>query len=164
MKALRASVSIIAICITLSSCTTFFGNAGGPCGDRPVACFLAGAGIVAAIAYIGFYADDYGNSNAGSDGGGNYASDARLKRDVVFAGTLENGIKLYTFRYWNDDRVFSSVMAQDLLADPRFRHSVHRDASGYYIVDLAAIGLGVTGDAKQLHEASSSALKQAKPR
>jgi hypothetical protein len=157
-KLFRASAAAIAISLTLANCTTF-GNADGPCGDRPVACLLAGAGVIAAVAYIGFHGD-YGGGNAGS-GSGYSASDARLKRDVTYVATLQNGIKAYSFRYWNDERRFVGVMAQDLVADPRFRHAVKTDASGYYVVDLGALGLGVEGDAGQFEAASRKALNSA---
>src|SRR5688572_31413607 len=99
-KLFRVSAAAIAVSLSLTNCTSF-GNADNPCADRPVACLLAGAGVIAAVAYIGFYSD-YGDDNAGSGSG--YASDARLKRDIAYAATLENGIKLYGFRYWNDER------------------------------------------------------------
>ena len=158
-KLFRASAAAVAVSLTLANCTTF-GNADGPCGDRPMACLLAGAGVIAAVAYIGFYSDDYGDGNAGS-GSGYSASDARLKRDITYVATLQNGIKVYSFHYRNDERRFVGVMAQDLVADPRFRHAVKTDVSGYYVVDLSALGLGITGDAEQFHAASRNALAPA---
>jgi hypothetical protein len=162
LKPLRASVSAIAISLTLANCTTI-GNANNPCGDRIWACVIAGAGVLAAIIYIGFYSDyEDGGSGPGSPG---YVapSDARLKKDIRPAGILPNGIKLYSFRYWNDERLFVGVLAQDLLADARFRHAVKTDANGYYVVDLKAIGLGIDGDAAQLLAAGQAALKAATP-
>ena len=157
-KLFRASAAAIAVSLTLANCTTF-GNADGPCGDRPVACLLAGAGVIAAVAYIGFH-EDFGGDNAGS-GSGYSASDARLKRDVAYVTTLENGIRLYSFRYRNDERRFVGVMAQDLLTDARFRDAVKTDTSGYYVVDLEALGLGIVGDAEQFQAASREALGSA---
>ena len=89
--------------------------------------------------------------------------DLRLKRDVCPTGTLPNGLQLYSFRYWNDDRTFVSVMAQDLLEDERFGHAVIEDASGYYKVDLAALGLEVAGSRQQFRDAGRKALADAKP-
>ena len=90
-------------------------------------------------------------------------SDARLKRDIEQAGTLPNGLKLYSFRYWNDDRIFVSVMAQDLFEDERYRHAVSEDASGYYMVDLKALGLDVAGSRKQFLAAGQKAAAEATP-
>jgi hypothetical protein len=67
----------------------------------------------------------------------------RLKRDIEPAGILANGVHVYSFRYWNDDRVFIGPMAQELLADERFRHAVSQGAEGYYRVDFGALGLEV---------------------
>ena len=70
---------------------------------------------------------------------------------------------MYAFRYWNDDRTFASVMAQDLLEDERFRHAVIEDESGYYKVDLEALGLEVVGSRSQLIDAGQRALVEAAP-
>ena len=90
-------------------------------------------------------------------------SDARLKRDIEQVDTLPNGLKLYSFRYWNDDRIFVSVMAQDLIEDSRFRHAVTQDESGYYTVDLAALGLDVAGSREALLAAGRKAAAVAIP-
>jgi hypothetical protein len=91
------------------------------------------------------------------------ASDLRLKQDVRPVETLPDGLQLYSFRYWNDDRTFVSVMAQDLLEDERFRHAVSQDKSGYYVVDLAPLGLDVVGSREQFFEAGQHALDSAEP-
>lgn len=85
-------------------------------------------------------------------------SDSRLKRDIHHLETLPNGIRLHTFRYWNDSRVFVGVLAQELLQDARYRHAVHQSDKGYYTVDLAALGLRMDGEATQYLEASEAAL------
>ncbi len=85
-------------------------------------------------------------------------SDERLKRDIAPVDTLPNGIRLYSFRYWNDDRVFVGVMAQDLLQEERFRHAVVADESGYYRVNFSSLGLGIAGDAVQFIEAGEAAV------
>jgi len=46
-------------------------------------------------------------------------SDIRLKRDIEHLVTLENGIKVYAFKYLWEDTIRVGVMAQDLLRDPR---------------------------------------------
>ena len=76
---------------------------------------------------------------------------------------LPNGLQLYSFRYWNDDRTFVSVMAQDLLEDERLRHSVIEDESGYYMVDLEVLGLDVIGSRSQFFEAGQRAVAEAEP-
>ncbi|MFW2391079.1 MAG: tail fiber domain-containing protein, partial [Methyloceanibacter sp.] len=68
-------------------------------------------------------------------------SDARLKTDVTLVATLENGIRLYSFRYlWSDAR-YIGVMAQDLLNDPALRNAVTQEPNGFYVVDYARLGL-----------------------
>jgi hypothetical protein len=90
-------------------------------------------------------------------------SDLRLKQDVCPVEILPNGLQLYSFRYWNDDRTFIGVMAQDLLKDERFRHAVSEGGNGYYAVDLAALGLDVVGSREEFFEASQRALDGAEP-
>jgi hypothetical protein len=90
-------------------------------------------------------------------------SDLRLKQDICPVETLPNGLQLYSFRYWNDDRTFIGVMAQDLLKDKRFRHAVSQGKSGYYSVDLAALGLDVVGSREEFFEAGQRALDGAEP-
>ena len=73
-----------------------------------------------------------------------WVSDCRLKQDVQLVDVLENGLRLYAYKYLGDDRAFVGVVAQDLLADDRFGHAVvERD--GYLAVDYAALGLTVIG-------------------
>lgn len=90
-------------------------------------------------------------------------SDARLKRDIEEVDTLPNGLKLYSFRYWNDERIFVSVMAQDLMEDARFRDAVIQHESGYYMVDLQALGLDVAGSREELLAAGWKAAAEANP-
>ncbi len=68
-------------------------------------------------------------------------SDARLKRDIAHVTTLENGIRLYSFRYLWEDTLRVGVMAQDLLADQAARDAVSVHSSGYYMVDYGRLGL-----------------------
>ena len=64
-------------------------------------------------------------------------SDRRLKRDIVRAGTLRNGLPLYTFRYsWSAMR-FVGVMADEVEQVLPGAVSVH--ASGYKMVDYGQI-------------------------
>jgi len=70
-------------------------------------------------------------------------SDARLKRDIHHVATLEDGFRVYSFRYLWDDAVHVGVMAQDLLENETWRPAVS-DAEGYYTVDYGLLGLRMT--------------------
>ena len=70
-----------------------------------------------------------------------FASDRRLKRDIMHIATLETGIKLYRFKYFWDDQVHVGVMAQDLLGDEAFQHAVVMTQNGYYAVNYETLGL-----------------------
>ena len=69
---------------------------------------------------------------------GVFASDRRLKADIVKVGMLTGDIPLYRFRYIWGDEVFVGVMAQDLLAVRP--DAVATMSNGYYAVDYAALG------------------------
>ena len=125
------------------------------CSRNTALCVIGGVLVVALV--VGAVA------GASSDNGGGLYSDLRLKQDIRPVETLPNGLKLYSFRYWNDDRTFVSVMAQDLLEDERFSHAVIEDESGYYMVDLGALGLDVTGSRSQFFEAGLNAVVEAEP-
>jgi hypothetical protein len=88
-----------------------------------------------------------------------YVSDRRLKTVIELVDVLENGLRLYAYRYRGDERLFVGVMAQDLLADRCFSHAVvERD--GYLAVDYAALGLSVIGAAEMI-QAGGRALRLA---
>jgi hypothetical protein len=152
-----ASVSALVLSFALADCA----NVNNVCGDKIWACAIAGVAVLAAVIYVAGEDYDDGGSGDGGGGPGYSASDMRLKRDIHPAGTLANGVHVYSFRYWNDDRQFVGVMAQDLLQDPRFRDAVATDANGYYMVDLKALHLSVAGDAGAFlaagHAASAAA-------
>ncbi len=106
------------------------------CEANPSVCaavaFLIVGGIIAA--------HNGGSSGSSSSGGGNgggagNASDMRLKTDIHPVRTLDNGLKLYAFRYVGQQDGFVGVMAEDLLQDPRYRHAVWRGEDGYLRVD-----------------------------
>jgi hypothetical protein len=67
-------------------------------------------------------------------------SDRRLKHDITPAGTLPNGLKLYSWRYLGGSHRFTGVMAQDLLADARFAGAVAVDTDGLMRVDYGQLG------------------------
>ena len=73
-----------------------------------------------------------------------FGSDIRLKRDIRHLATLDNGIKIYRFRYLWSDETHVGVMAQDLLADPAFSDAVVTMRSGFYGVVYAKLGLRMT--------------------
>jgi hypothetical protein len=127
----------------------------GFCRRNTGLCVVAGIIVVAAVAAVVIEGAALAEINS--------ASDIRLKRNVVPVATLPNGLQLYSFRYWNDDRTFVGVLAQDLLADGRFRHAVSTSENGYYLVNLGALGLGVTGSSEEFFEASQRAIVEAEP-
>lgn len=72
-------------------------------------------------------------------------SDIRLKRDIKFLKELNNGIKVYSFKYISshssDNTSYVGVMAQDLL-----KHTMHKDSvrlidGKYYRVNYRSLGL-----------------------
>ncbi len=66
-------------------------------------------------------------------------SDIRLKRNVKLVNNLENGIKIYKFKYLWSNTEYVGVMAQDiLLTHPT---SVLTDKLGFYRVDYNSLGL-----------------------
>jgi hypothetical protein len=67
-------------------------------------------------------------------------SDARLKRDIVLVGRLDDGLGLYSYRYLWSDTVYVGVMAQEVAL-------IHPDAvvrgplDDYLRVDYSRLGL-----------------------
>ena len=68
-------------------------------------------------------------------------SDQRLKREIVYLATLNNGIRIYSFKYLSGDDIHVGVMAQDLLGMPEFKDAVVLGTNGYYTVNYQALGL-----------------------
>jgi len=68
-------------------------------------------------------------------------SDQRLKREIVYLVTLNNGIRIYSFKYLSGDDIHVGVMAQDLLGMPEFKDAVVLGTNGYYTVNYQALGL-----------------------
>jgi outer membrane immunogenic protein len=95
----------------------------------------------------GGYIGGHGGGAWGNDTDASYAftptiiiSDARLKRDVVLVGRLDDGLGLYRFRYLWSDTVYVGVMAQEVA----LRHPdavVHSPSDGYLRVDYGRLGL-----------------------
>ena len=71
----------------------------------------------------------------------NQISDQRLKREIVYLATLNNGIRIYSFKYLSGDDIHVGVMAQDLLGMPEFKDAVVLGTNGYYTVNYQALGL-----------------------
>lgn len=87
-------------------------------------------------------------------------SDERLKTDVQYYRTLDNGLKVYGYRYKGDDRVFLGVMAKDLLKDRKFAHAVSKGKDGYYRVDYSKLGVKIAnGDT--MRQAGEAAARRA---
>ncbi|OOY33880.1 tail fiber domain-containing protein [Solemya velum gill symbiont] len=68
-------------------------------------------------------------------------SDIRLKQDVEQIATLDNGLKLYSFKYLWDDTTYVGVMAQDLLQQAGYRDTVTTGNNGFYAVYYSRLGL-----------------------
>lgn len=68
-------------------------------------------------------------------------SDKRLKRSIRLLTKLQNGIKIYAFKYLWSDEVYVGVMAQDLLKNPIWKDAVITKANGFYAVNYAKLGL-----------------------
>jgi hypothetical protein len=68
-------------------------------------------------------------------------SDYRLKRDITLLTQLDNGIKLYSFRYLWSDETYVGVMAQDLLQDSAYKNAVVLMDTNFYAVNYQRLGL-----------------------
>src|SRR5690606_10157049 len=128
--------------VALSGCATTGSTryASGPteyCREHPEICILIGAAVVGGVVLVAASAHD--------DPAPVVVSDTRLKTDLRYVQTLPSGVKLYSYRYRGSDQVFVGALAQDLLADARFRGSVTLLPSGFYAVDYGALGLKIIG-------------------
>jgi len=70
---------------------------------------------------------------------GFFLSDVRVKRDIMPIAKLENGLRLYRYRYAWSDTLYVGVLAQEVLEVAP--HAVSRGADGYLRVDYARLGL-----------------------
>jgi hypothetical protein len=71
-------------------------------------------------------------------------SDIRLKHDVHQLAVLENGLKIYSFKYKFRDGDYVGVMAQDLLAHPEWSKAVVQREDGHYLVNYESLGIRMT--------------------
>lgn len=119
---------VLAAGFALAGCTTVSDY----CSENPLMCVLAAKAVVGGVVLVVANSEDPVPE-----------SDIRLKHDIDYLMTLDNGLKLYSFAYLGDEQTFVGVMAQDLLADPRYASAVSIDAQGFYRVDYNALGLGL---------------------
>ena len=70
-------------------------------------------------------------------GRGAHASDIRLKDDINYLFTMDNGVPIYTFKYkWSDD-VNIGTMAQDI--EDMIPEAVSINSNGYKMVDYSKV-------------------------
>ena len=69
------------------------------------------------------------------------ASDRRVKSDITQVGTLENGIKIYSFKFLWEDQIRVGVIAQDLLERADSKGAVLTLSNGLLGVDYTSLGL-----------------------
>ena len=104
-----------ALAATVSLSLVGCANTGDFCGNQPWACGAIAIGAVAAVIFAtGIFE---GPPDAPDPPEFPMISDSRLKTDIRPEGELANGVRVYSFRYWNDERRFIGVVAQDLLAE-----------------------------------------------
>ena len=70
---------------------------------------------------------------------GFFLSDVRAKRDITPIAKLENGLRLYRYRYAWSDTLYVGVLAQEVLEVAP--NAVSRGADGYLRVNYARLGL-----------------------
>ena len=83
-------------------------------------------------------------TKVGGEGKSPPISDIRFKRDIQLLTTLENGMKIYSFRYHWSEKIFVGIMAQDCLEHPEWKKAVCIRPDGFYGVDYAKLGLQMT--------------------
>lgn len=161
---MRKFVTALALAAMLSGCTSGGGMSsgnepGGFCYEHTAVCVIGGVAAVGLAAAIIA-------SNHDHDSGVVLVSDQRLKRDIKPLMVTDNGIKIYSYRYLGDNRLFSGAMAQDLLDDPKFSEAVSQDDNGFYEVDYGKLGLPVVNEAAMKEagrKAEAIALAQMNP-
>ena len=157
-KSLCATVTGTALLLT-SACGISAPSPSQYCQQYPGICGLVGFLIVGGIiaSTSGGSSGGSGGYGDGGDGGPGNASDRRLKTDIQQVGVLDNGIKIYTFRYLGQSDGFVGVMADDLLRDPRYQDAVSQGPDGYLRVHYDRLPV-VLSNAKAMAEASERVL------
>ncbi len=82
--------------------------------------------------------DDYNYSiTQDRDDGQDYYSDVRLKKDINYLFTMNNGVPIYNFKYkWSDD-VSIGTMAQDI--EDMIPEAISHDSNGYKMVNYSKV-------------------------
>jgi hypothetical protein len=136
-----------------TGCATWHYQLKSYCDQNPVICTLALVTIAGGIALAATSGQNQNHHHV-------YVSDDRLKRDIQYLKTLDNGLRIYAFRYDGDDRFFAGVIAQDLVDNPKFANAVQTGPDGYLRVDYGKLGYGIF-NAGAIRSASKKALERA---
>ena len=80
-----------------------------------------------------------GHRGGGGRGGGGRRSDIRLKHDLVYLGTLDDGLGFYRFSYNGSSTAYVGVMAQDV--QQVMPQAVFAGRDGYLRVDYHKLGV-----------------------
>lgn len=137
---IKSTVSAVAL-LSLAGCITLPQDIITYCEARPIICALIGAVVVGGVIAIASRNNNGGSSSSSSSSD----SDSRLKTDVRLVETLENGIKLYAYKYIGDTQTFVGVMAQEIAKMPKFSAAISLGKHGFYKVDYGKLGLRVIG-------------------
>jgi hypothetical protein len=119
--------------------------------ETPNSCVVAGAEIDDAVTAKARAAVGTGPATG-------LAADRRMQADLTEVGQLENGLKVYSFRYLWEDQVRVGVVAQDVLEKPETKNAVLTLANGLLGVDYAALGLRIA-TLQQWNDSGIAALK-----
>jgi uncharacterized protein DUF3300/endosialidase-like protein len=87
----------------------------------------------------GMRAHGGGGHRGGGGRGGGRRSDIRLKHDIVYLGTLDDGLGFYRFSYNGSSKAYVGVMAQDV--EQVAPQAVFAGRDGYLRVDYDRLGL-----------------------
>lgn len=68
-------------------------------------------------------------------------SDRRIKRNLRREGKWPNGLPRWSWRYIGEHRRFVGVLAQEVMAAPRFADAVSTDEAGLMRVDYSRLGI-----------------------
>ncbi|MFM6829321.1 MAG: hypothetical protein ACKOVA_03125, partial [Novosphingobium sp.] len=68
-------------------------------------------------------------------------SDRRVKHDLRREGHWKNGLPRWSWRYIGERSRFVGVLAQEVIADPRYAGAVSTDPAGMMRVDYARLGI-----------------------
>jgi Protein of unknown function (DUF3300)/Chaperone of endosialidase len=111
-------------------------HVGGGGGGRP---HVGGGGGMRAHGGGGMRAHGGGGHRGGGGGRGGRRSDIRLKHDIVYLGTLDDGLGFYRFSYDGNSKAYVGVMAQDV--QQVAPQAVFAGRDGYLRVDYHKLGV-----------------------